>query len=149
MANITRAPRRPALLLFVLIASLAPLAPLHAQSVPALKLIPMPRELQAGSILPLDHGVLIRTVSRDAEDRFTAEDLRATLKERAVPSRATGPVIELLRTNAPSARALLAAAHITFEPPMHDEGYVIVPRRRGLAVIAATSAGLFYGAQTV
>ena len=32
---------------------------------------------------------------------------------------------------------------------MHDEGYVIVQRRRGLAVIAETSAGLFYGAQTV
>ena len=32
---------------------------------------------------------------------------------------------------------------------MHDEGYVILPRRRGLAVIAATSTGLFYGAQTV
>ena len=79
MANTTRAPRRPALFLFVVIAFLSPLAPLHAQSVPALKLIPMPRELQEGSILPLDHGVLIRTVSRDAEDRFTAEDLRSTL----------------------------------------------------------------------
>ena len=33
---------------------------------------------------------------------------------------------------------------------MHDEGYVIVPVGvRGLAVIAETSAGLFYGAQTV
>jgi hexosaminidase len=149
MADITRAPRRPALFLFVVIAFLSPLAPLHAQSVPVLKLIPMPRELQAGNTLSLDHGVLVRTVSRDAEDRFTAEDLRATLKERAIPSRATGPVIELLRTNTPSARALLAASHITFEAAMHDEGYVIVPRRRGLAVIAATSAGLFYGAQTV
>jgi hypothetical protein len=33
---------------------------------------------------------------------------------------------------------------------MHDEGYVIVPAgTRGLAVIAETSAGIFYGAQTV
>ena len=149
MIHITRVPRGPARFLFVVIAFLSPLAPLHAQSVPALKLIPMPRELRAGSMLALDHGVLIRTASRDAEDRFTAEDLRATLKERGVPSRATGPVIELLRTNTASARALLAASHITFETAMHDEGYVILPRRRGLAVIAATSAGLFYGAQTV
>ena len=33
---------------------------------------------------------------------------------------------------------------------MHDEGYVIVPDgKRGLAVVAETSTGLFYGAQTV
>ena len=33
---------------------------------------------------------------------------------------------------------------------MHDEGYVIVPDgKRGLAIIAETSTGLFYGAQTV
>ena len=54
------------------------LAALHAQPAPPLKLIPMPREVQAGKLLPLDRGILIRTGSRDAEDRFTAEDLRAT-----------------------------------------------------------------------
>ena len=33
---------------------------------------------------------------------------------------------------------------------MHDEGYIIVPDGQGgLAVIADTSAGIFYGAQTV
>jgi N-acetyl-beta-hexosaminidase len=33
---------------------------------------------------------------------------------------------------------------------MHDEGYIIVPdKRNGIDVIAETSAGLFYGAQTV
>jgi hexosaminidase len=33
---------------------------------------------------------------------------------------------------------------------MHDEGYIIVPDGQGgLAVIAETSAGIFYGAQTV
>jgi hexosaminidase len=128
---------------------LCPLAPLQAQPAPALRLIPMPRELQVSRILSLDHGLLVRTGSRDAEDRFSAEDLRATLKERGVPSRAAGVLVELLRTTTPSGRTLLAASHITFEPAMHDEGYVIVPRRHGLAVIAATSAGLFYGAQTV
>ncbi len=109
----------------------------------------MPREVHAGKLLSLDHGILVRVGSRDAEDRFTAEDLRASLKERGIPSRATGPVVELLRTNTASARTLLAAAHVTFDPAMHDEGYVILPRARGLAVIAATSTGLFYGAQTV
>src|ERR1700753_1648652 len=147
MANLTRAPRRPALFLFVVIAFLSPIAALHAQSVPALKLIPMPRELHTGSTLSLDHGVLVRTGSGDPEERVTAADLRAPLKEGGIPTRATGPVLELLRTNTPSARALLAASHITFEAAMHDEGYVIVPRRRGLAALAAPSAGLFLGAQ--
>ena len=53
---------------------LASLAPLYAQPASSLKLIPMPREVQAGKLLPLDHGILIRANSRDAEDRFTAGD---------------------------------------------------------------------------
>ncbi|HEY3989434.1 MAG TPA: family 20 glycosylhydrolase [Acidobacteriaceae bacterium] len=146
-----RTPRGAARFLFAAIVpfvvSSAPL--LRAQPIPALKLIPMPREAQTGRLLQLDRGILIRTGSRDAEDRFTAEDLRASLKDRGIPSRAAGPVVELLRANTPAGRALLASAHITFDPAMHDEGYVILPRRRGLAVIAATSTGLFYGAQTV
>jgi hexosaminidase len=133
------------------IALLAAIAGLqaHAQPAPVLKLIPRPREVHAGKLLPLNRGILVRVGSRDAEDRFTAEDLRASLKERGIPSRASGPVVDLLRTNSASARTLLAAAHLTFDPAMHDEGYVILPRPRGLAVIAATSTGLFYGAQTV
>ena len=126
MIHITRAPRGASRFLIAASCIFIFLASLHAQPTPALKLIPMPREVQAGSILSLDHGFLIPTASRDAEDHFTAEDLRATLKEPAVPSRATGLVIELLRTNTASARALLAASHITFESAMHDEGYLIV-----------------------
>ncbi len=48
------------------------------------------------------------------------------------------------------AKELLAHNHLTFDPAMHDEGYIIVPDGQGgLAVIAETSAGIFYGAQTV
>jgi hexosaminidase len=144
-----RVPRSLIRLLNVTIFFALSFATLHAQPAPALKLIPMPREVQAGKLLPLDRGILIRTISRDAEDRFTAEDLRVMLKERGIIIRAAGTVIELLRTSSPAGRALLASAHIIFDPAMHDEGYVILPRRRGLAVIAETSAGLFYGAQAV
>jgi hexosaminidase len=128
---------------------LASLTPLQAQAVPALRLIPMPREVHAGEVLSLDHGLLVRTGSRDAEDRFTANDLRASITEHHISTRGIGPVVELLRANSVSARARLSAAHVAFDPAMDDEGYVIVPRRHGLAVIAATSTGLFYGAQTV
>ena len=150
MADITRAPRGATRLFLTAIAFLfASLAPLHAQPAPALRLIPMPRQVQAGAVLSLDHGVLVRTGSLDAEDRFTADDLRAAIEEHGVSAHTGGPIIDLLRTNTASARAMLAAAHLTFDPAMHDEGYVIVPQPHELAVIAATSAGLFYGAQTV
>ena len=107
MANISRAPRGAGFFLSAAILSVVQFASLHAQAVPALKLIPMPREVQSGKLLSLDRGILIRTGSRDAEDRFTAEELRATLKERGIPSRSTGVLVELLRTSTPSSRALL------------------------------------------
>ncbi|HEX6773935.1 MAG TPA: glycoside hydrolase family 20 zincin-like fold domain-containing protein, partial [Acidobacteriaceae bacterium] len=149
MISITRTPRAASRFLIAIICLCILARTATAQATPALKLIPMPREVQAAKLLPLERGILIRNASRDADDRFTMEDLRATLKERGIPARTAGSVIELLRANTPTARALLASAHISFEPAMHDEGYVILPRRRGLAVIAETAAGLFYGAQTV
>lgn len=149
MIPLSRAPRGAGRFLFAATLFFVPLVPLPAQAAPALKLIPMPREVQPGKLLSLDHGILVHVSSSDAQDRFTAQDLRASLKERGIPSRSSGPVVDLLRTNSASAGALLAAAHVSFDPAMHDEGYVILPRARGLAVIAATSAGLFYGAQSV
>ena len=144
-----RAPRGAGWFFFAAVLFFAPLAPLQAQPASQIKLIPMPREAQPGKLLSLDRGIVVRGASRDAEDRFTAEDLRTTLKQRGIPGRASGPIVDLLRTNTASGRALLAAAHLTFDPAMHDEGYIILPRAHGLAVIAATAAGLFYGAQTV
>ena len=125
------------------------IAPLHAQSTPALNLIPMPHEVHAGSQLPLEHGLMVRTAATDAEDRFTAEDLRAAMTERNIPAHPGAAVVELLRSSAPAAHALLVSAHLEFDPAMHEEGYVIVPQPHGLTVIAATGAGLFYAAQTV
>ncbi len=149
MIHITRAPRGASRFLIAASCFFIFFAALQAQPATALKLIPMPCDVQPGRLLSLNRGILIRTGSGDAEDRITVEDLRATLKERGIPSRAAGVVVELLRTKTSAGRALLASAHISLDPAMHDEGYVILPRRRSLAVIAETSAGLFYGAQTV
>lgn len=127
----------------------APSAAAQQGAASTLKLIPMPREVRMGTLLPLDHGLTVRTLSTDAEDRFTAEDLRSTLGDRGVAMHAGGAVIELLRAATPSAKLLLTSAQITLDPAMRQEGYTILPQPRGLAVIAQTSAGLFYGAQTV
>jgi N-acetyl-beta-hexosaminidase len=32
---------------------------------------------------------------------------------------------------------------------MQQEGYIILPTKKGLAVIAPSAAGIFYGAQTL
>ena len=129
----------------------------HAQSAapspavtPDLALVPMPRELQAGALVPLAHGVSISAPGADADDRFTASDLAATFKDRGVPTGTTGAVrIALLRQSTPQAASLLAAHHLAFTAPMHDEGYVLLADNKSLTVIAATSSGIYYGAQTI
>jgi len=85
----------------------------------------------------------------DAEDGFAAEDLtEQMLGKRLVKQDA--PFIRLERADSEPAKALLDRDHLTFDAAMHDEGYVLVPDGQGgLAVIGATSAGIFYGVQTV
>ena len=122
-----------------------------AASCAELHLIPAPRECNAVAQIGLgDAGVEV-THGRDAEDAFAAEDLEQALKARGVEVGGHGKVrVELLRADVHEGRALLERNHLAIDAAMHDEGYVIVPdERRGLAVIAETAAGLFYGAQTV
>jgi hypothetical protein len=89
--------------------------------------------------------------AKDSEDIFTAEDLKEALGIGHPGIRGNQSTsLHLLRVEASLAKELLARHHLVFDPPMHDEGYVIVPTGvHGLAIIAETSAGLFYGAQTV
>jgi hypothetical protein len=89
------------------------------------------------------------TVGKDAEDGFAIEDLiEDRLGKRTVQQDA--PFIRLERAETEQAKALLEQHQLTFDPVMHDEGYIIVPDGQGgMAVIAETSAGMFYGVQTV
>lgn len=117
-----------------------------------LALVPMPREIRESTVLPLQRGISISTVSKDAEDRFTAEDLVSTLKKRDVAARADkkGSVkVLLLRSNTKKAADVLSHAHLSFDPAMHDEGYALVTDGNIMYDIAATGSGIFYGAQTV
>ncbi|MGB7549309.1 MAG: family 20 glycosylhydrolase [Terracidiphilus sp.] len=116
-----------------------------------LQLVPAPGECTAVVSIPLgDSGARV-SVEKNAEDEFAAKDVEEALKSRDVRfSEHAAAVIRLERAQTGPGRELLARNHLKFEPAMHDEGYVIVPDgARGLAVIAETSAGLFYGAQTV
>lgn len=113
----------------------------------------MPREIRAEtSPLALKNGLSISTASDDPEDIFAAEDLSSTLKRRSIDVRDDkngGAKIVLLRQETKKANDMLARAHITFDPVMHDEGYAIVTDGDTIYDIAATSTGMYYGAQTI
>jgi len=114
-----------------------------------LRLVPAPRECTAVATIPIGDLGFFVTALNSAEDGFAAEDLiEQSLGKRSVHKDA--PFIRLERAETDEAKALLAAHHLTFDAEMHDEGYVIAPDDKGgLAVIAETAQGIFYGAQTV
>ncbi len=115
-------------------------------------LVPMPRELHARAPLSLSRGVGVYTRSHDPQDAFAVKDLVHALKERGVHAREghRGHVrIVLLRQNTRRARRILERAHVTFSAAMHDQGYVLLTERNRCYDIAATSTGLYYGAQTI
>ena len=115
-------------------------------------LIPQPREFTALGDLPLRGGVAI-SAGASAEDRFTVQDLTDGLKARGVrvlvPGTAGALRVLLTRAGTASARQLLAARRLGFDSTMHDEGYVLVADAGRVTIVAATGAGLFYGAQTL
>ncbi|MGD0800277.1 MAG: family 20 glycosylhydrolase [Terracidiphilus sp.] len=138
-------------LLFVCAAAsvLAQTAPAAAPSCSSLHLVPAPRECLAVEAIPIGGIGFFVSADKNAEDGFAAEDLiEDRLGKRNVQKDA--PFIRLERAETPEAQNLLTQHHLAFDPAMHDEGYIIVPDGQGgLAVIAQTAAGIFYGAQTV
>jgi hexosaminidase len=108
-----------------------------------LKLVPMPREVQTTSEVPLTNGVRITCASPcSADDKFAADDLISTLKDRGIPIVTTGGLhVELFR---------LANHPVPgFTDEMKPEGYVIASTPTAVVVTGATPEGVFYGAQTV
>jgi len=128
---------------------IAQTAPAAGPNCADLHLLPAPRECTAVQAIPIDGIGFYVTAEKNAEDQFAVEDLvENSLGKRTV--REDAPFIRLERAEGAPAQALMAAHHLTFDPAMHDEGYILVPDGQGgLAVIAETSAGIFYGAQTV
>jgi hypothetical protein len=83
------------------------------------------------------------------EDALARNDLFDSLEALGVRLHTDGRPILLLNAQDAIAKKILARDHLVFEPAMRDEGYVIAPDLgRGVAIIADSSAGLFYGVQT-
>jgi len=110
----------------------------------------MPQEVREEGTQSLAGGVIIRSAP-NADDRFAANDLMLPLHLAGIQRRATtkAAVIELLRLNTPKAAQLLARHRLVFSDAMHDEGYILVCDAGTLYDVAATSSGIFYGAQTI
>jgi hexosaminidase len=123
-----------------------------AQSGPMLS--PQPREVHAAALLPLGSAAVL-VPGADGEDLFTAQNLGSALVERGVSLSATPDLtVTLLRAEAPAAQQMLAAHHLSFDAAMEGEGYVLVLEPSGANHLSATiighsSAGVFYGAQTL
>jgi hypothetical protein len=121
--------------------------PLPAQ----LSLIPKPRELATVGTTALPNGITIDAAN--ADDRFAANDLADALRDRGIVARlgagTASARVTFLRANSPAAQRLLTAQNLALTGSARDEGYVIVSEGNHLTVIGATSAGTFYGAQTV
>lgn len=102
-------------------------------------------------MLSLSAGIEISSPGGEAEDAFARRDLESSFRAYGVRPLARNAAVEicLLRRANPVARRLLVEQGLRFDSEMRDEGYVITSRGPVLYVIAETSAGIFYGAQTV
>ncbi len=116
-----------------------------------LHLIPAPRECVAVDSLPMGGSGLVIPDEDDAVPDVILRDLAQALKERDVPvnEHDAGQLL-FFRADSKQGASLLKDLHLQFDPAMNDEGYVIAPAGvRSIVVVAKTSAGFFYGVQTV
>lgn len=125
----------------------------RAQSAPGcadLKIVPAPRECYAVASIPLASGAVSIIAGKSAEDAFTAKNLTDAFAEHGVKTAADAPEVTFLYADSAVAKELLLHNNVKVAVALHDEGYILVPHgKNGLAVIAETTTGLFYGAQTV
>jgi hexosaminidase len=126
----------------------------------SLPLIPVPREVRPMAVQPLASGVQINcSAPCPTEDIFAIEDLKNYLAAQGIAVNSTSPVnILVTRYGAPISKSIYAdasqgkvsgAAGSEFPAEMKAEGYAIIPDGKGLAITAASDAGLFYALQTV
>lgn len=127
----------------------------------AVKLIPIPREVNVGAVQSLAGGVQINCAAPcTAEDGVAIDDLKAALIAQGVSINSNSGVnILIARYGTSLARSIYndslpqstRGAKPAGEMPeeLKPEGYAIIPDGKGLALTAASDAGLFYALQTV
>ncbi len=143
----------------LLIFALSPSVPALAQSSTTAgpMLSPQPKQIQIQGLVPV-HAANVVVPGGNAEDLFAAEDLSQTLRRRGIvitpAAGATDLTVTLLRSASSQAQQILSENQLSFDPAMRDEGYILLSRKsaRGgntVDIIGETSAGVFYGVQTL
>ena len=64
-------------------------------------------------------------------------------------TRNAGYRVLLLRSQSAEGKSALASSRLELTPEMKEEGYALVLSQQHAAVVGATSAGIFYGVQTL
>jgi hexosaminidase len=161
-ASSGRLPAPPRVFLRLILSALLTPALLAAAQFPAPALSPQPKELHAQELVPI-HSATILIPGGDTEDLFAAQNLNTALAQRGIlispaanpaPTSPVDLTVTLLRQQSGQAKQLLSSNNLSFTPSMQDEGYVLISHRdpdghASVAIIAQTSAGIFYGAQTL
>jgi hypothetical protein len=116
-----------------------------------LHIVPAVRECRSVESLSIGDSGLALPHEQDAETEFIVQDLAQTLKEKGVAiDQHDAPAIHFLQAESKGGAAYLHEHNVAFDSAMDKEGYVIGPAGgRSVFVIAKTTTGLFYGAQTL
>jgi hypothetical protein len=116
------------------------------------RLLPAPREAHFAGETTLVGGIESSVPGHDVEDLFAARDLEEAVTAaglgRAGDEKA-GYRVVLLRTGSQEAKGLLSRLGEQFDAAMEAEGYVLAVERHEAFVVASSSAGIFYGVQTL
>jgi len=145
--------------LFLLFAAMLPASHLLAQEsqpVTRISVIPKPREMTTtGEAFRLGRGTHITLADpRSTDDQFAAADFVADVKQttgvslKTNRSRGRQAIFIGLLSNARIQSALKAAA-FAMPATINEEGYVLTVTKAGVIIGGASSAGVFYGLQTL
>lgn len=129
----------------------------QAQKSPVkVSVIPQPREIViTEESFRLNRGVRITFADyQSKEDQFAARDFIDDVKETAGVSLRTSRSrdrnsILIGKLELPSIQSALKRTGFSPPPSLHDEGYVLVAGKAGVVIGGRTSAGVFYGLQTL
>jgi hypothetical protein len=117
-------------------------------------LLPYPRQLslQPGA-LSLSRAARITVDGNIPADAFAARLLRDELADidhvRATVGEGHGGQVVLTRAGTPTGRRWLRQAGLSLPPEAAAEGYALIVTPRQAVVVAASSAGIFYGVATL